>query len=85
MKIEIFEPQTSDGDKYGVGVKIGGGGFSLIQTYPDLTSLKEGYKQWRNFALRGRIVQPVPVELVDFKDGQGKCKVLVDIVKEIPD
>jgi len=80
----MFKPQVGDGDKYAVGLKTSMG-VSIIQTYSNLDLLKEGYKQWRTFASKGKLTQPLALELIDFKNGSGKCKILEEIMKEFPE
>jgi hypothetical protein len=65
MGIQFDEPN------YAVGLYTNKGIVCVLDTYQDRTSLEEGYKQWRTFALNGGLVKPVP-------GGLSKCFMSAD-------
>ena len=80
MDMETIKTKINDEHKYALGF-MAKDSISVIETYSELDELKTAYFKLISFALERKLPSPLPLELINFKNGVGQCKILEEIIK----
>jgi|GEM_PF-3567116 len=76
--MDISKAKINKNHKYAVAIPLVRGDVGLIQTYPGMVELKNGYRSWYNFACSMKVTKPLPVEKTD--DDWLKYRVVKEII-----
>lgn len=77
--MEDKKPWTNKNHRYAVAVQANGCS-TLLESYETLEQLKEGYRDWKEFASKRKTAEPVPIEFIKIEGRNGKCRVLTDLI-----